>query len=175
MSRKFVIDTSIAKSAGGEEATHPTPTHCREFLKAIRENNYFLVFTPDIAEEWHKHRSKFTHKWLTSMYARRLVANEPVAVAELVALRQKTLNCCSTEKIREAVDKDWRLVEAALNCDKTIASLDDTMRGYLQNVAQTISQLQPLFWANPHFQHQAVMNWLENGATDRDGVQFLLL
>ena len=60
-SKNIVIDTSIAKSAGAPDAKKPQSTSCRDFLIAVKDICHKIVWTPEIAEEWRKHRSNFAH------------------------------------------------------------------------------------------------------------------
>jgi hypothetical protein len=72
-SKRLVIDTSIARSAGGPDATYPTSKRCRDFLQDVLAFRHRVVMTADIREEWHRHRSRFARAWLVSMYARKNV------------------------------------------------------------------------------------------------------
>lgn len=173
MSKRFVIDTSIAKSAGREEAVHPTSQNCRNFLLAILDNGYCLVLTPDISVEWKTHASSFTQEWRTTMYQKGRIYQGNVP--QLLELKQEVLNCCETVHIQRIIEKDWLLVEAALAYDNIVASIEKRVYRHLHNIAPNVNELRSLLWLNPDKQREAVLSWLENGATDRDGVQFLLL
>jgi hypothetical protein len=73
ISRRLVIDASVARSSGGEAATYPTSKHCRDFLKATLKICHRVVMTPDIMEEWRAHQSGFARRWRVSMEARKKV------------------------------------------------------------------------------------------------------
>jgi hypothetical protein len=68
-SRRLVIDADVARSAGGEQATHPRSKHCRDFPRAVLEICHRLVLTPLTGDEWKRHRSRFAATWLGQMYA----------------------------------------------------------------------------------------------------------
>ena len=70
-SKNLVIDASVARSAGGEDATYPTSVNCREFLKAVLDRGHKMVMTSDIKKEWDKHQSTFTDIWKRKMIAKK--------------------------------------------------------------------------------------------------------
>jgi len=67
----LVIDTDIARSAGGLDAQEGRSKSCRDFLTAVLETQHKVVTTEAIRTEWHKHQSRFTRIWLVSMVARK--------------------------------------------------------------------------------------------------------
>ena len=69
--RRLVIDADVARSAG--ETKHPVSSACRQFLDAVTECRHRVVMTPEIQEEWRRHASRYTYRWLRRMFARRLV------------------------------------------------------------------------------------------------------
>ena len=58
VSKRLVIDASVARAAGGEDATFPISVYCRDFLQAVLDISHRVVMTPDIRDEWNKHQSK---------------------------------------------------------------------------------------------------------------------
>jgi len=38
--KRLVIDASVARSSGGEDATYPTSVHCRDFRYARRDRPF---------------------------------------------------------------------------------------------------------------------------------------
>ena len=49
VSKRLVIDASVARAAGGEDATYPISVSCRDFLKAVLDLSHRVVMTPDTA------------------------------------------------------------------------------------------------------------------------------
>lgn len=172
MSKRFVIDTSIAKSAGREDAVHPTSQNCRNFLLAILDNGHCLVLTPDISVEWKTHASSFTQEWRATMYQKGRIYQGNVP--QLLELKQEVLNCCETVHIQKIVEKDWLLVEAALAYDNIVSSIEKRVYTHLHNISFKVNELGVLLWLNPDTQREAVFSWLENGARERDEAQFYL-
>jgi len=58
MSRRIVVDASVARSAG--ETSHLDSVLCREFLQAMLKICHRVVLTPEIEREWRKHASRCT-------------------------------------------------------------------------------------------------------------------
>ncbi len=160
--RRLVIDASIARAAGGEDAVHPLPKQCRDFLKTTLATGHHAVLTPPVSAEWKKHESLFARQWRFTMMARkRLVLCDP---AEDNALRDALEDAAETERGRRAMLKDAHLVEAARETDRTVASLDDAVRGLFAAASRRVRALQTIVWANPRHEDEGCTAWLEAGA-----------
>ena len=159
-SAALVIDASIAGAAGQTE--HPVSSACRGFLQEVLNVCHRVVLTPEISAEWKRHRSKFAYGWLASMWARKKVVRpDPVENPELLGtIRSLEL----ADSVRQAILKDIHLVEAALATDQTIASLDETVRGHLQQIAGSVRLLRTLVWVNPTRDDEHATDWLRQGA-----------
>ncbi|GAB4196442.1 MAG: hypothetical protein Fur006_43950 [Coleofasciculaceae cyanobacterium] len=148
VSKRLVIDASVARSSGGEEATYPTSLHCRDFLKAVLDICHKVVMTPDIKEEWNKHQSEFARKWRSQMVARRKFEFLDIPVNN--ELWEKIDIIATSNKHRAEMFKDLRLIEAALATDKTVISLDDnTARKFFGRAAVQVNELKDIVWVNP--------------------------
>lgn len=162
VSRCLVIDASVARSAGGEGATFPKSKHCRDFLKAVLTICHRVVMTPEIAEEWKKHRSNFARTWRVSMVARKkeIQLNSP----QDEALRKKIENAATSEKNCAAMLKDIHLLEAALATDSTVISLDDIVKNLFSASCQSVGEIRSIIWVNPDEDEGKTQTWLEKGA-----------
>jgi len=164
VSKRLVIDASIAHSAGGEGATYPTSVHCRDFLKAVLEICHQVVMTPDIREEWNRHQSNFSRTWLRTMVAKKKIEYRSDIPAN-DELWNKIKAIVASDKACEAMLKDFRLIEAALATDKTVISLDDTVRKLFDKGAIRVGELRNVVWVNPDkIEEEKPIEWLENGA-----------
>lgn len=165
VSKRLVIDASVARSSGGEDATYPTSVHCRDFLQAVLDICHKFVMTPDIKEEWDKHQSVFALRW-----RRRMVAKGKFVflkeVSEDKELWDKIDLIAATDRQRADMFKDLRLLEAAIATDKTVISLDDnTARTFFSQAASEINALKEIVWVNPDkVEEETPIEWLENGA-----------
>jgi hypothetical protein len=161
-SRRLVIDASVARSSGGEDAVFPTSKNCRDFLKTVLEICHHVVLTPEIREEWHKHKSNFARRWLVSMFARKKV--ELIDSAEDRVLRGKIDQASQNEKSKAAMLKDVHLLEAALMTDEIVVALDETVRALFIKVAVNVGEIRNVAWINPDQADETPLPWLEGGA-----------
>lgn len=166
-SRRLVIDASVARSSGGEDATFPTSKHCRDFLKAVLSICHRIVLTPEIRAEWHKHQSSFARKWLVSMFARKKVEQAGSVVNQ--ELRDKIQDAAEGEKSWNAMLKDIHLLEAALATDKTVIALDEAVRDLFTRSSESVGIIRAIVWVNPDITSEEPLKWLELGArTDKE-------
>ena len=122
-SKYLVIDASIARSCGGEDAKHPTSKNCRDFLKAVLKICHSMVMTDELQAEWNKHESTFARKWRVSMIAKRKYKFcKSVTLSEL---RNKLEQLKMEHKTREAIWKNIPEVKLILwlNPDKESESV----------------------------------------------------
>ncbi|MGO8786191.1 MAG: hypothetical protein ACLQVL_02245 [Terriglobia bacterium] len=159
-SKRLVIDASIARAAGRTD--HPISKACRVFLEGVLKICHHVVLTKEISEEWKRHQSKFTVLWRSSMVARKKVAWRKVARNSAVRTRIQDLDF--SEKECAAILKDAHLIEAALETDLAVASLDETARGLLRRAAQDVKALKRVLWVNPTKDEEHTIEWLEGGA-----------
>ena len=168
-SRCLVIDASVARASGGEDATYPTSKRCRDFLTAVRIICHRIVMTPEISREWKKHQSNFARQWHVSMQARRKVCRVDAAPND--GLYNKVKREAANEKDREAMLNDLHLVEAALATDQIVVSLDEAARGLFADTAQRVGELKNVVWVNPDRADERPVRWLEEGARPEKGRQ----
>lgn len=171
--RRLVIDASVARSCGGPDATYPTSVHCRNFLLAVQSERYHVVITPAITAEWNKHQSKFVSTWLTTMQRRGKVHYPKMNLAIIDPLRDKIESITVREEDntalieranRDAMLKDFLLIEAAMLTDKTVISLDERARTPFKITAYLVIELQEIVWVNPGKQEEQPILWLKDGA-----------
>lgn len=166
-----VVDASVARAAGTTNA--PTSRNCREFLFELRDaTQCHCVFSTELRNEWKKHASLLSAKWLTRMYSRRRVIN--LAETNNDQLRTHLNNCAETitgqaddarrKKVSAALEKDAHLVEAAIQTGSRVASLDDTVRGYLRICAKAHADLKRIVWVNPDNADEQASAWILSGA-----------
>ena len=159
-SKRIVIDTSIARSAGKTE--HPLSRSCREFLEQVLNICHHVVMTPDIRKEWKKHRSRFTATWLASMTARKKVC--VVSPTADVSIVEKLKKAQVAQKDETAILKDVLLIEAALATDSAVASLDEEVRTLLKALSNQWGAIRGVAWVNPTKAGDRSLAWLSSGA-----------
>jgi hypothetical protein len=102
------------------------------------------------------------------MYARKLV--EAIRPDENASLRRAVERFAlpgreenGISRDREAMLKDVHLLEAALNTDRTIIALDETVRELFVALSNDVAEVRIIVWANPE-RDPSVGVWIEQGA-----------
>ena len=72
-SRQFVVDASVARAAGGQDASAEVSKNCRDILLDLLSICHQAVITQEILDEWKKHQSNFSRKWRVQMLGRKKV------------------------------------------------------------------------------------------------------
>ena len=163
-SKRLVVNASVARAAGGEEATVSVSISCTEFLETFRDEcPHHVVMTPELSEEWEENQSRFAATWLRSMIARkRFVYIEPLVNQ---ALRGEIEGTATNENEIEDIQKDFHLLEAARETDHIIISLDETVRGLFARAAERVGEIRDIVWVNPErVEEEEPLAWLQNGA-----------
>jgi len=161
-SQRLVVDASVARASGGADATYPTSKHCRDFLDVVRKICHQIVMSPDIAAEWDRHQSHWARTWRVSMVARKKLCRvNPSGDTEL---QDRVVGVAAGDSQREAMLKDYHLIEAALATDQCIASLDDTARDLFARAARQVKELRGVAWVNPFLPDEQPIPWLAGGA-----------
>jgi hypothetical protein len=165
-----VIDANILRSAGGEEAVHPTSAQCRAVLSAILNICHKATVCSELREEWDKHQSKYATLWRSAMQKKRKIIT--IEVTEKSGLRQTVSDFHEQARTKqEAALKDFHLVEAAIETDWIVISLDDTVRKIFAEACQEGDQLAKVIWVHPS--DEDILVWLENGAIPQDNKRLL--
>lgn len=115
-----------------------------------------------ITDEWNKHKSAFARTWLVSMTARKRVLR--VEPEQMTELRQRVQEITDSQKERDAMLKDFHLIEAALATDHTVIALDEIVRALFGMACQTMGQMKSVVWVNPDKPEEQPFAWLEAGA-----------
>ena len=166
--KRLVVNASVARAAGGEEARASVSINCTEFLEIFRDEcPHHVVMTPELSEEWEENQSKFAATWLRSMIARKRFDYVEPRVHQ--ALRDKIRETATGENEVEDMRKDFHLLEAALVTDQTIISLDETIRRLFAHATQGVGEIRDIVWVNPErMEEEEPLVWLENGAPPED-------
>ena len=166
-SKRLVIDTDVAQASGSEEATHPRAKHCRDFLQEVLSLGHSVVMTPEISNEWKRHRSSFARRWRVSMDARKKVYRVDAPANE--ELRDKIEKTAVHENEIEVMQKDFHLLEAAWATDQTIISLEEIIRQLFARASQRVGEIRDIVWVNPERrEEEEPLVWLQNGAPPED-------
>jgi hypothetical protein len=159
---KLVIDASVAKASGGNDAIFPTSKKCRDFLNEVILSRHYLVMSDAIRQEWNRHQSRYASSWRATMVAKRLL--HYIDIDEDTELREQISQSATCESHRRAMLKDCILVEAAHNADNIVTSLDEQVRHCYIHVSLSISGLRTLIWVNPDKDDEYPIEWVKKGA-----------
>ena len=96
------------------------------------------------------------------MFARRKVRY--VEIVEDNILREKVLRTANNADERQELLDDLLLIEAALATDRTVASLDESVRSLFRRAAGRVGELRAIVWVNPELEEDEPIPWLERGA-----------
>jgi len=96
------------------------------------------------------------------MFARRKIRK--VEAAEDPQLRRGVLQTGDSARKVAAMEKDLHLIEAALDADRIVISLDETVRALFAHAAHAVVKLREVCWCNPDQPHEAVGSWIRHGA-----------
>lgn len=161
MSRRIVVDASVAKSAG--DGTHPTSRMCRKFLLDMMTICHKIVITREISVEWRNHASVFSVRWLAAMRAKRKVVVVTPGSGCTYEIRIQDLSGFTPGQVA-AMGKDLLLILAALETDSLIASCDRKARGLFARAAAQLEEIQNIIWVNPDDEADHCGGWLRSGA-----------
>ena len=161
-SKRLVIDACVAQAAGPQHSVHPRGKSCRDFLLAVLKVCHRAAFSAALGTEWKQHHSGFALEWQKSMFARKKL--ERLDIGESLQLRKRICKASENEKQEAAMIKDCHLIEAALETDKIIVSLDETAREALRKASQSVADLRNICWVNPMLPEEKGLEWLGNNA-----------
>ena len=117
--------------------------------------------TESIVEEWDEHAGGFARRWRKAMATKgKIVA---CGESESPKLRKRIL-AATVQQEKIAVEKDLRLLEAALASDRIVISADDRMRNILSRIRQKVDVLGNVVWVNPTNDAETPIPWLKAGA-----------
>ena len=157
--RRLVIDADVLQSAG--ESEHPISSTCRKYLEAVLLIGHHAVMSEAINEEWGRHRSRYSLKWLTRMYGKKQVNRNEIEPDE--DLRER-IDMAATPKQKATITRDVHLIEAAVATDRLISSRDETARRAFKIASNGIKEIGEIVWVNPTRACEKPIEWLQDGA-----------
>lgn len=154
----IVVDADVARAAG--ETEHPVSSNARTVLRAIQDAKLKIAHDHALKQEWDKHASSFSRKWLASMVSHgKLLYVKATPAASAALIEAGSLG----EKDRQIANKDQHIVDLALATDRFIASNDTTARTVFATLAQQTPLLNQVYWMVPTEAAQAFAQLLAEG------------
>ena len=135
VSKLLIIDASVARSSGGKDAKNPDSKYCRDFLMGVLEICHKIVMTPEIRDEWNKHKSDFARQWQINMMSKKKI-HILKDISPDHDLWNQVETVAKSDKDRGIMIKDMLLIEGAIATDQIIISLDEKARTTFKQVAK---------------------------------------
>ncbi len=98
---------------------------CGICLSLILEHGYFMVMNDTIETEWRQRISKFSVRWLRSMFSLNRIH---ISSFSDIHTREIVLNLKTQQSVKESIKRDLHLLDAALDTHKRIISVDNKAR-----------------------------------------------
>ena len=89
---------------------------------------------------------------------------ELVEVAPHLTLEKRIARAVVDTHLAAIIDKDRRLIEAALVTEERVVSLDDHVRRHLQDHVAQLPEVRSICWVNPCAPAEQAVAWLDAGA-----------
>jgi hypothetical protein len=142
-----VVDANIARACN-DLGKVEVAVRAFEFLAQLtsRANDVSVVLNDMLEKEWLKHQSRTFISWWTQMETRGSV--KYVSTKE-VAHYRLAVDGVSDDGVRNAMRKDFHLVELAVTEVAPIASYDEKQRRYVGDLVAQCPDLQAIQWVNP--------------------------
>lgn len=171
ISRRLVVDASIARAAGQPASRDPTASICRKLLLVLLEVCHRVVMTSDLKAEWQRNASRFALTWRRQMCSRKKLVSlgEQRDSAFRIALQE----AAAGEFNWAAMLRDAHLIEAARAADRTVISLDEAARRLFLQASSGVAELGTVCWVNPAGADVDVLVWLEGGAEWREELRLV--
>lgn len=163
MSRRIVVDASVARAAGN--STHPTSRMCREFLLDMMTICHRMVVSREILIEWKNNASSFSVPWLAAMRVKRKVVTVDPEGTDSYVVRIRSMEDFTPQQIT-AMEKDLLLILAALETDRLIASCDSTAKALFIKASGQVNEIKRIAWVDPSDASDKCPDWLQSGARD---------
>ena len=158
--RTLIIDTDVLGGAG--ESGHLHAQKLWDFLRLVLDICHRAGVTAALEVEWRAHASKYAVTWQAAMAKR---GKRSLLHRSAARLRKRTLAAAGDPAVRAIMEKDWHLVEGALEADKVIVSCERQARLHFARAAATVADLRGLTWVDLNrCDPDEVKQWLHAGA-----------
>lgn len=169
MRKRLVVDASVGKAAGDENAEAESSKCCRDFLMAMYEICHKAVDTPEIRDEWKRHDSRYFRRWRTQMEMKdKMWRPDEDSLSEASRdLRDLVVEVipATDARMRRELAKDCHLLAAALEADQIVISLDENAHVGFRRISPRRTSVARINWVNPEEDCEDVLRWLRAGAT----------
>ncbi len=170
-SKQIVIDTNLAYASGDPKfnpmigpAGAIAPDRNRQCLQAVFDEGHFAVFGRRLYEEWDRHakQGSYAQEWFNLMTRKSHIVLEDGN--SFAALADPACACLASDGEKDALAKDFHLVQSALATGHLILSNEVQFPRYVSTACCTVLELSSLYYANPEVEGDACRLWIKAGA-----------
>lgn len=141
----LVIDACVLKSAS--MAGKPLPSACRTVLEEVKSSSIIVSACPVLLQEWRKHRSGYSVKWMVSMYSRRLVKKVDKFSGKALSIDSAISKLDDPGKSVAA--KDSHLLKLAIDGDMRVVSSEVACRDFFSVASEHCKEIGSVVWIDP--------------------------
>jgi hypothetical protein len=143
----LVVDACVGRAAGGDPTNVGFSGACRRALDLALTHGHSVLMSPAIREEWNRHQSGFARTWRLGMVARRRVRLQDPPESPVLRTRLAAMD--ADDPVRDALEKDAHLVEAALAADRVVLTADRRIALNLNSAFRGAQVFQEIVWVHP--------------------------
>jgi len=157
----LVIDANVAQACSERSLVSDNHQIAASIgaLIAVRHHPALLVaFSPPLRDEWNRHKSGWSHKWLYAMTSERRVRDCDPPIRDHLRRRVASLE----EMAKQEAEKDVHLIELALHADRRVLSHEKACRRIFCELVGRVAKLGGVMWAGPT--EDGCIDWLQAGA-----------
>jgi hypothetical protein len=166
---EIVVDTSVVRSCGDQNATSSQAIDCRNILEYLLLHRVTLILSKEIYDEWFKfdpvinspYISRYARLWLKKMNDRKLIKNiQPTKYNQIRECSEKMLITAHKNQFM----KDLHLFEAALDSCNRIVSKENICWIHARSIVECSEILRRIHWVSPHDLRSLI--WIQDGLPD---------
>lgn len=155
---KSIIDADIIRSSGTSEA--PVSSSSRHLLDIIANSDkHYVVCCQTLLDEWKKHKSKYSSKWMVLMFSRKkllILDNVPTETKLFIESLEENA-------ITKIALKDAHLVDLAIHNDKLIFSNDLRAKKAFASILDNRDNFNNILWLSPNHNLDIINDTLLRG------------
>ncbi len=91
---------------------------------------------------------------------------DQIEITENNEMRARIEELVTDVRISRIMLKDIHLIEAAVQTDRVVASLDEIARGHFARVSASFDEIDRIVWVNPTRESERLESWLRRGAPE---------
>jgi hypothetical protein len=164
--KQIVIDANVAQGSSNDRMFNPIlgdqGAQSRQCLQAIWEERHIAVFGRNLRDEWIRHASSYATSWFRNMEQKSRVVLEDGE--QFAKLAEPACACLSDVGEKNALVKDFHLIQSALATGQLILSNEVRFPKYVAAACAAVPELASLHYANPAVEGDQCRLWIKAGA-----------